>query len=162
VVDRGYCLNISATAATYGPYAETFNVTIYANTTAIGSQNVTVAGGSSTTITFRWNTTGFAKGNYTISAYAWPIPGETNTADNTFTGGVVTVAMIGDITGPNGWPDGKCDIRDIALVARYFGQNIPPAPANCDITGPKTGVPDGVDDIRDIATVAKHFGEVDP
>jgi len=77
-------------------------------------------------------------------------------------------AMVGDITGPENPPgsklyppDGKVDIRDIALVAKYFGKNVPPAPPICDITGP-AGVPDGKIDIRDIATVAQRFGQVDP
>jgi hypothetical protein len=129
---------------------------------AIGTQTVTLESGASTTLTFTWNTTGFAKGNYTISAYAWPVPGETDTADNMLTDGFVIVAMIGDITGPNGYPDGKCDVRDVSLVARYFGQNVPPAPPNCDITGPIIGIPDGKIDVRDISLVARHFGETDP
>ena len=70
--------------------------------------------------------------------------------------------MIGDITGPDGWPDGKCDIRDVALVALYFGKDVSPAPPNCDITGPIIGLPDGKIDIRDIALVAVHFGETYP
>jgi len=67
---------------------------------------------------------------------------------------------VGDITGPTGWPDGKTDIRDIALVAKFFGQFVPPAPPTCDLTGPTPGVPDGKVDIRDIAFVAKHFGQI--
>lgn len=66
----------------------------------------------------------------------------------------------GDITGPNGWPDGKTDIRDIAYVAKYFGQFVPPAPLSVDVTGVIPGVPDGKVDIRDIAFVAKHFGQM--
>ncbi len=69
------------------------------------------------------------------------------------------VAMVGDVTGPNGWPDGKVDMRDVGLVARNFALNVPPAPPNCDITGPITGVPDGKIDMRDVSTVARHFGE---
>jgi hypothetical protein len=37
----------------------------------------------------------FARGNYTISAYAKPVPGETDTADNNFTGGWVIVSIKG-------------------------------------------------------------------
>jgi hypothetical protein len=161
VVGQGYITYINATVQNQGDYEETFNVTVYANTTYIASQNVTLTSGNSTTITFTWNATGFAKGNYTISAYAWPVQGETDTADNTFTDGWVIVAMIGDITGPDGYPDGKCDMRDVGLVARHFGETVPPAPPDCDITGP-TGVPDGVVDMRDIGLVARHFGETDP
>jgi len=32
-------------------------------------------------------------------AYAWPVPGETDTADNTFTDGTVHVGLIGDVNG---------------------------------------------------------------
>ena len=65
----------------------------------------------------------------------------------------------GDITGPDGYWDRKCDMRDIGLVAYYFGLTVPPANPNCDLTGPTTGVPDGKIDMRDIGLVAKHFGE---
>jgi hypothetical protein len=158
VVGQGYSLNVSVTAANQGEFTETFNLTSYANTTIIASQNVTLTSGNSTTVTFTWNTTGFAKGNYTISAYAWPVPGETNTANNNFTDGWVVVAMVGDITGPSGWPDGTVDGRDISTVARSFG-TVPGDPlwnANCDINN------DGTVDGRDISTVAKNFGQVDP
>ena len=45
------------------------------------------------------------------------------------------------------------------MVARHVGENVPPAPPNCDVTGPIAGVPDGKIDMRDIGLVAKHFGE---
>ena len=72
-----------------------------------------------------------------------------------------TAKLIEDITGPNGVPDGKVDIRDISLVAKHFdtvagGPNWDPV---CDLTGPN-GVPDGKVDIRDISLVAKAFGIV--
>ena len=91
-----------------------------------------------------------------------PIEGEIETTDNTFANGWIIVSILGDITGPDGWPDGTCDMRDIGLVSRHFGETVPPAPANCDLTGPTTGVSDGVIDMRDIGTVARHFGEIDP
>jgi hypothetical protein len=70
--------------------------------------------------------------------------------------------LIGDVTGPDGQPDGKVDMRDVGLVARYFGQTVPPAPAKCDITGPTPGVPDGKIDMRDVGTVASHYGDRSP
>jgi len=128
---------------------------------AIQTQTVTLESGASTTLTFNWNTTGFAKGNYTISAYAWPVPGETDLSDNTFVDGSIYVAMLGDITA-----DGKVDIFDIVIVALHFN-HIPPndhlpgtsdyfACFNADINN------DGIIDIFDIVIVALHFGEVDP
>jgi len=44
-----------------------------------------------TTLTFVWNTTGVAPGGYVISAYAHPVPGEIDTADNTYIDDVVIV-----------------------------------------------------------------------
>jgi parallel beta-helix repeat protein len=162
VVGQGYSLDINVIVANQGDYTETFNVTAYANTTVIGTLTVNnMPNVTSTVLTFTWNTTGFAKGNYTVSAVADTLLGETDTVDNTFTDGWVVVAIIGDITGPAGYPDGKCDMRDVGLVARHFGENVPPAPPECDITGP-TGVPDGKVDMRDIGLVARHFGETDP
>jgi len=96
-------------------------------------------------------TTGFAKGNYTISAYAWPVPDETDLKDNTYTDGWVIVAMVGDIDG-----NGKVEIKDIALVAKWFGRIVPPAPANCDLDN------NGNIDVKDIAIVCKNFGKIDP
>jgi len=91
VVGQGYTMNINVTVANQGDYTEIFNITVYANTTAIATQTITLTSGNSTTITFTWNTTGFAKGKYTISAYAWPVPGETDTEDNTLPDGYVFV-----------------------------------------------------------------------
>jgi hypothetical protein len=52
--------------------------------------------------------------------------------------------------------DGKCDMKDIAFVARLFGQTVPPAPPECDIAPTP---PDGKIDMRDISLAARHFGE---
>ncbi|MGA3192149.1 MAG: PQQ-binding-like beta-propeller repeat protein [Candidatus Bathyarchaeia archaeon] len=115
VVGQGFSATINVTVADQGDFTETFNVTAFANATIIGSENVTLPGGSSTTVTFTWNTTGFAYGNYTISAYAWPVPGETNTADNNLTGGTVEVTIPGDVDG-----NGRVNILDAILVSNAF------------------------------------------
>jgi hypothetical protein len=153
VVFQSFSLNLTVTVADPGNYTETFNVTVYANATYIASQNVTLSSGNFTTILFTWNTTGFARGNYTISAYAWPVFGETNTANNNFTDGFVYVSMVGDLN-----CDGKVDGRDITIIAKCFGSRLGDARynPNCDIFN--RGRIDG----RDITFVAKHFGEHDP
>ncbi len=119
---------------------------------------------ASLSVAFKWNTTGVAKGNYTISARADTVPGETDTVDNNYTDGCIIVAMIGDITGPDGWPDGKVEMRDVGTVARRFDEQCMEQlyHINYDITGPKTGEPDGTIDMRDIGLVCRHFGETDP
>ncbi|MCK4482758.1 right-handed parallel beta-helix repeat-containing protein, partial [Candidatus Bathyarchaeota archaeon] len=68
-----------------------------------------------------------------------------------------------DTTGPTMWvPDGKCDIRDIALVAMLYGsvEGDGRYDVRADITGPIYLVLDGKIDIRDIALIAIHYGEV--
>jgi hypothetical protein len=116
VVGQGYNMNVNVTVANQGDYTETFNVTLYANTTIIETRELTLTSGNSTTLTFTWNTAGFAKGNYTISAYAEPVPGETDTADNTFTDRIVLVTKKGDING-----DDEVNVLDLILVAIHLG-----------------------------------------
>jgi len=154
VIGQGEGGNITVTTENLGTTPETFNVTAYANSSYVASANVTLSGGNSANVTLVWNTTGFAYGNYTISAYAWPVPGETNTANNNCTGGWVIVSIIGDITGPNGWPDGQVNMRDIAIVARAFGSS--PGSSNWNPNADLNN--DGKVDMKDIALVARHFG----
>ena len=156
VVGQGFNANITVLVANQGDYAETFNVTAYAslsansNTTAIQTEALTLTSQNSTTLTFTWNATGFAIGNYTISAYALPVPGETDTANNNSTGGNVVVTIPGDVNG-----DFKVDMKDIALVARAFGSTIGSTNwnANADING------DGTVNMKDVALAARHFGQ---
>ena len=154
VVGQGYTMHINVTVQNQGNIIETFNVTVYANTTIIETKtNITLTSGNSTTLTFAWNTSGFAKGNYTISAYAWPVPGETDTTDNTFTNGWVIVAMIGDIDG-----DGRVSGLDLTTVAWSFG-SYPGHPRwnpNTDIDG------DNKVSGYDLTVTAKNFGKADP
>lgn len=160
VIGQGLSGNITVYGANKGEYSETLNITLYANATAIASKAVPLNTGSTATIIFSWNTTSFSKGNYTVSAYAHPVNGETGIGDNNFTDGWVVVSIVGDITGPQpSVPDGKCNILDIARVARGFGQSVPPASPESDITGTLYGVPDGKVNILDISLVARHFGE---
>jgi hypothetical protein len=141
VAGQGYTIRINATIQNQGDYTETFNVTLYANTTSIATQTVTLTSGNSTTITLTWNTTDFAKGNYTIWAYACPVLGETDTEDNTKTGGTILVSIAGDVNG-----DHLVDISDLVITVNA----IPSAPGwpnwnpNADING------DGVCDISDL------------
>jgi outer membrane protein assembly factor BamB len=157
VVGQGYNCRINVTVTNEGPFPETFDLTFYAVTmppgTPIGTLDVGyLMSGETRTITFTWNTSGFAKGNYTIWAYAWPVPDETHTADNTLTDGWIVVTVIGDING-----DFKVDIKDLVLVIKYFG-SYPSHPTkpwnpNADING------DFKVDIKDLVLVIKHFGE---
>ena len=151
VVYPGYSLPIEVSVGNIGSYTETIiDVTVYVNNTAI--QTLTILSldpSQQTTLTFTWNTTGFAYG-HTISAYAWPVPGETDTADNNRTDGSILVTKVGDLGG--GVPpaffncDGSVDGKDLALFlqcyrgtapaeAMYLGDlggGVPPQFYNCD------------------------------
>ena len=167
VVGQGYIASINVMMFNYGNDTETASITIYVNQTIIGEiYNIDITSRNFTIIPFIWNTTGFAKGNYTISAYAEPVPGETSTADNNSTDGWVVVSMVGDLTGgsENPWdfvPDGVVDGSDLSIVAKCYGSWPEAQPpmiwnANCDVNN------DGVVDGSDLAIIAKHFGEADP
>ncbi|MDI6690239.1 MAG: CARDB domain-containing protein, partial [Candidatus Bathyarchaeota archaeon] len=74
-----------------GNEAETFNVTTYYNEIVIDTKMVAdLPPGAETTLMFAWSTC-VPVGNYTISAVASIVPGETNIEDNTFVNGVVQV-----------------------------------------------------------------------
>ncbi len=67
-----------------------------------------------------------------------------------------------DLSGSVVWvPDQKCDIKDLALVARLYASRSGDGryDGRADLTGPAYLVPDGEIDNRDVALVADHFGE---
>jgi len=169
VVGQNYTVFINVTVENQGDRTESFDVSVFYDDTIItlpdgkNHTTTTLSSGNSTTLTLTWNTTGVAKGNHTITAEATQLPDETDTTDNTHTDGWIIVAMVGDLTGPEGVPDGKCDMRDVYVVARACGSH-PEHPLwnpNADITGPQ-GVPDEKVDMRDVFVVARNFGKTDP
>jgi hypothetical protein len=74
---------------------------------------------------------------------------------NTNDGSFNNAALVGDITGPNGVPDGKVDVRDVALVASclgsYAGHNR--WDTGADING------DHKVNIVDVALVLRNYGQ---
>jgi hypothetical protein len=151
VIGQGSTCNISITVTNQGGFTETSNVTVYANTTATATPiNVTLPSGNSMTITFTWNTTGFAKGNYTISAVADTVQGETNTTNNTYTDGLVLVTIIGDVDG-----NGNVNVLDAIDVSNSFGKSTGQAGfnANADFDD------NDVINILDAITLANNFGQ---
>jgi hypothetical protein len=156
VVGQGCSVNITVIVDNQGEPTETFNVTVQCNETAITLPNaenyttVTLASGESTTITFTWNTTGFAYGNYTISAYAWPVPDEANTEDNNFTDGLVSVTIIGDVDG-----NGNVNVLDAIDLSNSFGKSTGQAGFNSDADFDDNGIVN----ILDAITLANNFGQ---
>jgi hypothetical protein len=154
-VGQNYTLRVNVTVANLGTWNETFNVTAYANSTTVASQNITLANGTSTIVTLVWNTTGFTKSNYTISSAADIVPADANTTNNNMTDGMVLVTFTGDVTA-----DRKVRVDDVLAVALRFGTNRDGPPnsngyhydSNCDITD------DDKIRIDDVLAAAQHFG----
>jgi parallel beta-helix repeat protein len=165
VVGQGYTMSINVTVENQGKWPETFNVTSSAfrmMPPAITIATLTVYNLAPETwkkLILTWNTAGFAKGNYTISAYAWPVPGETDLADNRLTDGWVMVTWQGDVTDenhltpPGGVSDGKVDENDLwyfdAAFIDYY--KIHRLDANCDFNN------DGKIDEDDLWTFCGAF-----
>jgi hypothetical protein len=150
IVGQGYNLSITVAATNSGDYTENFNLTVYANTTVIATQIVTLAGGNSTTVAFTWNTTGSIYGNYTISAYAEPVLGETNTTNNTYNDGWVVVTIPGDVDG-----NGVVSILDVVKITAIYAskEGAPDFNPNSDING------DGEITILDVVICTSHYGQ---
>lgn len=152
-VGQNYTIRVNVTVENKGDLVETFNVTAYANSSTIGKQEVTLVPSETRTLTFTWDTTDFDKGNYTISAYAWPVSDETNLGNNTLEDGEISVAMLGDLDA-----SGKVGPYDFYLFARGYGST-PTMPnwnpnADFDESG-KVGP-------YDFYLFARNYGKQDP
>jgi hypothetical protein len=99
MMEQNYTLPINVTIANLGNDTEIFDVRVNISSTTIKVfSSVTLQKGLNTTLTLEWNSTGTAKGNYTITAYASPVTNETNTVDNQLSAWVF-VTIRGDING---------------------------------------------------------------
>jgi len=150
VVGKGFPLHINLTIGNGEASTETFNTTVYANSTTIGTQLVTLASGNFATVPFFWNTTGFAYGNYTLTASETPVSDETKTGTDDAFGGWVLVTIPGDLNG--GFTVG---LLDLVILARAYGSK-PGAPnwnPNADIEG------SGVVGLADLVILAQHYGQ---
>jgi len=148
VVGEGYSTNIAVKVKDYGTFSETFKVTVYANTTTMETKGISLASGASATLAFTWYTSGFAKGNYTLWAYAWPVQGEADMSNNLM-GKAITLTVPGDING-----DGSVNLQDLVLLANAYGSSMGTAKwnANADINGSLTV------DLSDLVILAKNYG----
>ena len=156
VVGQGYSMSINVTVENQGDCTESFNVTVFYNETAITLPNgknhttTTLTSGNSTTITLTWNTTGWIKGNYTISAYITPVPGEIDLSDNNFTDGWVFVTIQGDVDG-----DRDVDIYDVVKITGIYHskRGDPQFNPNSDLDD------DGEIKIYDVVRCTSHYGQ---
>ena len=92
VVETGQIVNINATVKNKGLTVESFYVTVYYDHVQIDRKYVAnLAPAAEIQLMFTWNTSGVFPLKYVISAVADTVPGETQTADNTFVDGTVTI-----------------------------------------------------------------------
>ena len=152
IVGGGNTLTVNVTVANLGKYLESTMVHLYANATEIGyGELVFLMRGESYVIEFLWDTTGWAKGCYTIRAVADPVFGETESARQNNIGydGIVIVTFTGDVQG-----DLKVDATDLLSLSKAFASN--PQEPNwnlyCDFNN------DRIIDALDLQLLAQNFG----
>jgi len=150
IVGKGHNLNVTVVVENQGSMIEAVNATVYLNGDALGSQSALVASGATVSYDFTWDTTGFLKGNYTVSSVVEAIPRESATGDNMLVGSTILVTIPGDVNG-----DRQVDIFDIVFMAGGYGTSAgqPKFNATCDIDG------DGDIDIFDIVIAAGNYGK---
>jgi hypothetical protein len=139
-------LPINVTVAEGLSYTETFNVTLYANTTVIGTEtDQTMNSQSSMIIPFNWKPSQF--GNYTLSATVT----FTGPTTSTFTTPAqLEVTIQGDVLGKH-----QVNILDVVAITGIYGlsKGNPKFNPNCDIEG------DGKITILDVVACTSHYGQ---
>jgi len=153
VVGESSICELNVTVVNRGDFIEAFNVTAWAliappATSIENASIVNLSPDETRTATISWNTTGWAYGNYTISACAEFISGETNTTNNAYIDDWVVVTIPGDV-------DGDCvvDILDIVRITSIYMVSKGDwryAP-NADIDG------SGFIDILDVVICTSHY-----
>jgi parallel beta-helix repeat protein len=170
IIGQGYASYIYVSVQNQGWNTETIDITIYANTTPTIQEQMALASRSSVNATLIWDSSSLSKGNYTISAYAQPVSGETDTEDNNCPGGWILITKVGDLGG--GVPpaffdcDGSVDGKDLALFLQcYIGTALPKEMYLGDLGG---GVPpqfydcDGNVDGKDLALFLQCYRGLGP
>jgi uncharacterized delta-60 repeat protein len=150
LIGEGSSMSINVTVENQGVFEETTMISVYANATLIEASLINLVSAEIATIVFTWNTSGFAKGSYTISAVGGQVLEETDTADNTFVDGKVKVTIIGDVQG-----DGKVDIFDLFDVGKAFGSDLSESNWNpyCDFNN------DNKVDTIDLLYLSENYGQ---
>jgi hypothetical protein len=121
VVGQGYNATIAIQVENQGWETRTTNVEVTLDTTTILTLNGLVMTGKNRTIlTYTWQTSGYSKGNYTVSATATTVSGETDITDNHCTW-MIHVGVPGDVSSSTqGAYDGTVNMRDIQYMIMLF------------------------------------------
>jgi parallel beta-helix repeat protein len=151
-VGEGYKVNISVTVQNQGWNAQTTKLTVYVNTTVVGTiASLALPRRSQAILNFTWQTTLAFRGNYVVSSTVDPVPNEPDIRDNNKTyGRIVKVTVVGDVNG-----DGAVDIFDAITLSNAFASvpNSPTWNGNADINS------DNSVDIFDAILLSGNFGK---
>jgi len=154
IVAMGYNITVAAnmTIINYGEYAEIFNFTFQMPTVYQEQEGLVLQSRNSMVSSFEWNTTDFAKGNYTVNCNVTQVQNETDITDNTYVKWII-ITIAGDVTSVSGEPDFLVNMRDIGAICDKF-MTTPSHPdwdPNYDINC------DGVVNMRDISIACDNF-----
>ncbi len=134
-----------------GATEQNLSVALSANGTPL--QNFTIssiASDAEVTFTFLWNTTGFARGSYNLTASVSPVEYETDMADNVFTGRMLQIVLRADIN-----DDGYCNAKDAIKLGAAFGST--PESPNWNVKADLNE--DGIINAKDAVLLGTQFGE---
>jgi parallel beta-helix repeat protein len=153
-VDPGIIVNVTVTVRNNAntSVSETFTVRAEYNSTTIGTKTASnLAQGATQILTFDWNTTGVASGNYTISAVASAVSDELNTDNNNYSDGIVIIEapLMGDVN-----HDGIVNSIDLALLVQAFGSTPASSNWNPDVDLDN----DSLIDAKDLQLLGKNYG----
>jgi predicted lipoprotein with Yx(FWY)xxD motif len=149
ILSNNMSTSINVTAQNYGFMIRNFNVTLYWERVPIQAKSLHLDGDASLTLTFKWDTSSVAIGNFTIKAVATEDKDQNVTILSTVLYHYIQISIQGDING-----DGTINIIDVSMAARTFGAkpNEPSWNANADMDE------DGQVNIVDLTMIAKGFG----
>jgi hypothetical protein len=107
-IPKGNMALINVTVENQGRVTQTFDVTLFYDSTVINTQSVTdLTPTENRVLTFPWDTTPISIGDYSLTATATILPGETDIEDNTYNAGMIYVGR-----------------RDIAIVNTHPSKTI--------------------------------------
>lgn len=147
LVDQTAPISVDVTVTNEGNFGECFTVTLTDTTedNMIGSKDVTLPSGASTTLTFTWDTASACLGNHTLIAEASTVEGEIDTSDNSMNKTVEVVEEIPHIhiKSIEDWCDHHGGRRTdwyirVSIVDRY-GNPVPDALVLYTIVNPAGG-----------------------
>jgi len=149
-IGEGYSAYLTAVVENQGGKVENLNTTVYVGQVNVTFQTFLLMGHNSLIHTFSWDSTGFSKGNYTLSTCVEPIEGEEDLADNTMYYDWVLITIPGDVSG-----DKTVNVLDAIVLSNAFYSR-PQDPSwnpNADINNDLTV------NILDAIILGNHFNQ---